>query len=298
MSGYYSQIFIIMGINILLAMGLNLITGYTGQLSLGHATFMGIGAYTSALLTKAGAPFYASLLAGILMASFFGLAIGIPTLRLRGDYLAIATLGFGEIVRTFLNNLSITGGPNGIRAIPLKTNLTMVIILTVLCFYLLYRLQSSRLGKVMRAVGQDEIASEATGINSSYYKIMAFVIGAGLAGLAGGLYANYFRYINPANFTFNKSIEILCMVVLGGLGNPFGPIVGGVIISALPEILRNISPVVSQYRMVLYGLTLIVMMIIRPQGILGGSGLFSSPRREGHFKLFRLAKEVIRNADS
>ncbi|MDI6600560.1 MAG: branched-chain amino acid ABC transporter permease [Thermoanaerobacteraceae bacterium] len=298
MSGYYSQIIIITGINILLAMGLNLITGYTGQLSLGHATFMGIGAYTSSLLTKAGLPFYISLLAGVLIASLFGLAIGMPTLRLRGDYLAIATLGFGEIVRTFLNNLSITGGPNGIRAIPLKTDLTTVIILTAVCFYLLYRLQSSRLGKVMRAIGQDEIASEATGVNSSYYKIMAFVIGAGLAGMAGGLYAHYFRYINPANFTFNKSIEILCMVVLGGLGNPFGPVVGGVIISILPEALRNISPVVSQYRMVLYGVILIVMMIIRPQGILGGNGLFINANRKGNFKIFRSVKGAVKNADS
>lgn len=297
MSGYYTQIIVIMGINILLAMGLNLITGYTGQLSLGHATFMGIGAYTSAILTKAGMPFYLSLLAGMAMASVFGLAIGIPTLRLRGDYLAIATLGFGEIVRTFLNNLTITGGPNGIRAIPLKTDLANVIILTSVCFYILYRLQSSRLGKAMRAIGQDEIASEAAGINSSYYKIMAFVIGAALAGLAGGLYAHYFRYINPANFTFNKSIEILCMVVLGGLGNPFGPVVGGIIISALPEVLRNISPIISQYRMVLYGAILIIMMLIRPQGILGGNSLFFNINKKS-IKNLKLIKEVAKDADS
>lgn len=258
---------------------------------------MGIGAYTSALLTKAELPFYAALLAGMVMASLFGLAIGIPTLRLKGDYLAIATLGFGEIVRTFLNNLSITGGPNGIRAIPLMTDLTNVAVLTAVCFYLLYRLQSSRLGKAMRAIGQDEIASEASGINSSYYKILAFVIGAALAGLAGGLYAHYFRYISPANFTFNRSIEILCIVVLGGLGNPFGPIVGGIIITALPEVLRNISPVISQYRMVLYGAILIIMMLIRPQGILGSNGLFENINKKG-LKSLRPAKEVIKDADS
>lgn len=266
---YYLQILTVIGINIILAVGLNLITGFTGQLSLGHSAFMGIGAYTATLLyLKLNIPFLLSLLAGAIIAAFFGFIIGVPTLRLKGDYLAIATLGFAEITKNILLNMKITGGPMGLRGIPKKTNIFIVYIIVALVIFSLNRIINSRVGKSFIAIREDELAAEAMGINTTYYKILAFTIGAFYAGIAGGLYAFFFRYINPTEFGFSRSIEILCMVVLGGIGNIYGSILGATIITILPEVLRSISPVISQYRMVFYGLCLVILMIIRPEGIL------------------------------
>ncbi|MGI6484781.1 MAG: branched-chain amino acid ABC transporter permease [Tepidanaerobacteraceae bacterium] len=270
MNTYYLQILTVIGINSILAIGLNLVSGYTGQLSLGHATFMGIGAYTSTLLVlNLNLPFLVSLLLGACVAAIFGLIIGIPTLRLKGDYLAIATLGFGEIMKNIFLNLKITGGPMGLRGIPKVTNIYTVIVILILVIFSLNRIMRSRIGKSFIAIREDELAAEAMGINTTKFKILSFTIGAFYAGIAGCLFAFLFRYINPTNFGFMKSIEILCMVVLGGMGNTYGAILGAFIITVLPEFLRSVSPVISQYRMVLYGLLLVIVMIVRPQGILG-----------------------------
>jgi branched-chain amino acid transport system permease protein len=259
----------VIGINIILAVSLNLVSGFTGQLSLGHATFMGIGAYTATLLAlKLHVPFLIAIIIGAVTAAFFGFIIGVPTLRLRGDYLAIATLGFGEIMRNILLNLKITGGPMGLRGIPKVTNIYIVAAAVIMVIFSLNRIMNSRVGKAFIAIREDELAAEAMGINTTNYKILAFAIGAFYAGIAGGLFAFLFRYINPNNFGFMKSIEILCMVVLGGMGNTAGAILGAAMLTILPEFLRSVSPVISQYRMVFYGLLLVVMMIVRPQGLL------------------------------
>ncbi|MDK2879086.1 MAG: branched-chain amino acid transport system permease protein [Thermoanaerobacteraceae bacterium] len=266
---YYLQVLMVIGINIILAVSLNLVSGFTGQLSLGHATFMGIGAYTATLLAlKLHVPFLIAIIIGAVTAAFFGFIIGVPTLRLRGDYLAIATLGFGEIMRNILLNLKITGGPMGLRGIPKVTNIYIVAAAVILVIFSLNRIMNSRVGKAFIAIREDELAAEAMGINTTNFKILAFAIGAFYAGIAGGLFAFLFRYINPNNFGFMKSIEILCMVVLGGMGNTAGAILGAAMLTILPEFLRSVSPVISQYRMVFYGLLLVVMMIVRPQGLL------------------------------
>lgn len=271
---YYLQILTVIMINAILAVSLNLISGYTGQLSLGHATFMSLGAYAATLLTlKLDFPFLASLILGAVVAAFFGFVIGVPTLRLKGDYLAIATLGFGEIMKNILLNLEITGGPMGLRGIPKVTNIYIATIALLLVIFSLNRIMNSRVGKSFIAIREDELAAEAMGINTTKYKVLAFIIGAFYAGIGGGLYAFLFRYINPKDFGFMKSIEILCMVVLGGMGNTYGAVLGAFIITILPELLRSVSPAIAQYRMVLYGLLLVIMMIVKPQGIISSSSL-------------------------
>lgn len=275
------QILTVIIINSILAIGLNLVTGYTGQLSLGHATFMGLGAYAATLFTlKLQSPFLLSIVLGAAVAAFFGFIIGVPTLRLRGDYLAIATLGFGEITKNVLLNLRITGGPMGLRGIPRVTNVYVAAVALILIIFSLGRIINSRVGKSFIAIREDELAAESMGINTTRFKILAFVIGAFYAGLAGGLYAFLFRYINPKDFGFMRSIEILCMVVLGGMGNTYGAILGASIITVLPELLRSVSPVVAQYRMVLYGLLLVIMMIVKPQGIIGEQSLSNKKRKK------------------
>ena len=279
MSIYHIQILTFMGINTILAVGLNLITGYTGQLSLGHATFMGIGAYAATLsFLKLELPFVVAIIVGAVIAGIFGFIIGVPTLRLKGDYLAIATLGFGEIARNVLLNMKITGGPMGLRGIPKITNIYIVIIAIALLIFALNRIMNSRVGKSFIAIREDELAAEAMGINTTRFKILAFAIGAFYAGVAGGLYAFQVRYINPGNFAFMRSIEILCMVVLGGMGNTYGAILGAFIITVLPELLRSVSPAVSQYRMVIYGLLLVILMIVRPQGLLSQNFSIKLPK--------------------
>ncbi|BCV25843.1 MAG TPA: branched-chain amino acid ABC transporter permease [Firmicutes bacterium] len=270
MNAYVLQVLVLAGINVILALGLNLVSGFTGQLSLGHAAFMGIGAYTAALLTKAGQPFLAALTAGGLVAALAGALIGIPTLRLRGDYLAIATLGFGEILRVVALNQKITGGPVGLRAIPGYTTLPIVLIAVALTYLSLVRILGSRLGRAFVAVREDELAADAMGIDTTQTKILAFAVGAFYAGVAGGLYAHYIRYINPSNFGFMRSIEILSMVVLGGMGSLPGAVLGAVALSTLPELLRSVSPAVAQYRQLIYGALLVVAMLWFPQGLAGG----------------------------
>jgi len=268
LSAYYYQLFVIACINVIMAVSLNLVTGCAGQLSLGHAAFMGIGAYTAAIVTLSwDVPFVLALISGSVSAAFFGLLLGLPTLRLRGDYLAIATLGFGEIIRVAILNLEITGGAFGLRGIPKETNLPIAFTSAVAVCLASKRLTKSRFGRALTAIREDEVAARAVGINSTFYKVSAFVISASCAGIAGGLFAHWFRYLNPSSFAFAESIEVLSMVVLGGIGSPEGSVMGALVLTFVPEFLRGLSSFVSQYRMLFYGALLVIMMLIRPQGL-------------------------------
>ncbi|MGE5590029.1 MAG: branched-chain amino acid ABC transporter permease [Bacillota bacterium] len=273
---YQRQIVLFMGINLIVTLGLNLITGVTGQLSLGHAAFMAIGAYTAAICTVAyHLPFALALLLGGLVAALFGVVLGFPTLRLSGDYLAIATLGFAEIVRVVNTNLTITNGAIGYYGIQRQVDLALVMALAAAAVACLAWLENSRNGRAMRAVREDEIAATASGVNTTFYKIQAFAVGAFFAGVGGGLYAHTTSFIQPTDFGFLKSIEQLSMVVLGGMGSIAGTAVGTVVLTAAPELLRFMS----NYRMLVYGAVLIVLMIFRPSGLLGGVNLREAVRR-------------------
>ncbi len=256
----------IIGINIILAVGLNLITGFTGQFSLGHAAFMSIGAYTSAILTaKLGQPFILAILVSGITAALAGIIIGIPTLRLKGDYLAIATLGFGEIIRIIALNIDYIGGAIGFNDIPQYTNWNWVFFMTVASVVLINHFNNSYHGRACVAIKEDEIAAEAMGVNTTYYKVLAFTIGAFFAGIAGSLYANYFYFIKPDSFGFMKSIDILVIVVFGGMGSIAGSILGAIILSIISLFLQNIP----ELRMVIYSLILFGIMIYRPTGLIG-----------------------------
>lgn len=264
-------------IYVVLALSLNMVIGLAGQLSMGHAAFFGIGAYVVALLTvNHGVSFWIALVISAVVAALFGFILGIPTLRLKGDYLAITTIGFAEIVRLVLVNWTkVTRGPAGIPGIPspslfglsLRSNLAyfyIILALVAIVIFISYRLINSRLGLGLIAVKDDEIAAEAMGVNSTNLKILAFVLAGAIAGMAGGFFASFIRYVNPDNFTYMESVLILCMVVLGGVGSIPGVILGAVVLTILPEALRDIAT----YRYAVYGLLLIVMMIIRPEGMI------------------------------
>ncbi|MGF7057957.1 branched-chain amino acid ABC transporter permease [Brassicibacter mesophilus] len=274
---------ILIGINIILAVGLNLITGFTGQFSLGHAAFMSIGAYTSAILTaKLGQPFIVAIAVAGVIAALAGVLIGIPTLRLKGDYLAIATLGFGEIIRIIALNIDYIGGAIGFNDIPQYTNWTWVFVMTVVTVVIIRHFISSYHGRACIAIKEDEIAAEAMGINTTYYKVLAFAIGAFFAGTAGALYANYFYFIKPDSFGFMKSIDILVIVVFGGMGSIAGSIVGAIALSIISLFLQNIP----ELRMVIYALILFGIMVYKPTGLMGNQ----------EFKLFK--KEAKHNASA
>ena len=260
------------GINIILAVSLNLINGYTGQFSLGHAGFMAVGAYTAAVITNqfgdlnafaAGALFLGALLAGGLLAAVTGLLVGLPTLRLRGDYLAIVTLGFGEIIRVVFQNMEKVGAARGYSVMHGYTSFFWTFSMAAVTIYIVTALVHSTYGRGFIAVRDDEVAAEAMGINTTKYKVTAFVVGAFFAGIAGGLYAHSKQFITPGGFNFMESIAIVVMVILGGMGNTPGVILAAVLLTVLPEILRP----VAQYRMIIYSLLLIVLMLTRPQGL-------------------------------
>jgi len=273
---YVLIIGLFIGINLIMALGLNLITGVTGQLSLGHAAFMSIGAYSSAIATvNYHLPFLLGVLIGGLVAGLFGLIIGFPTLRLTGDYLAIATLGFAEIVRVQFTNMKITNGAIGFLGIQGSTTFPIVMTIVVLTIFAMVWLENSRNGRAMLAIREDEVASSAVGINTTLYKIQAFAIGAFCAGVGGALFAHTTTFIQPTDFGFLKSVDILSIVVLGGLGSIPGTIIGAIVLTAAPEALRSLS----NYRMMVYGLLLIVIMIFRPYGLLGGVNLRQAVRR-------------------
>jgi branched-chain amino acid transport system permease protein len=260
------------GINIILAVSLNLINGYTGQFSLGHAGFMAVGAYTAAVITNqfgelntlaSGGVFLGALLAGGLVAAVAGLLVGIPTLRLRGDYLAIVTLGFGEIIRVIFQNMQSVGGARGLSVAHGWTNFFWAFGFAAVTVYVVTALVHSTYGCGFIAVRDDEVAASAMGINPTRYKVTAFVIGAFFAGIAGGLYAHSKQFITPGGFNFMQSIAIVVMVILGGMGNTVGVILAAVLLTLLPEFLRP----VAEYRMIIYSLLLIILMLTRPQGL-------------------------------
>ena len=285
LSPYLLQIVVLCGINVILAVSLNLINGFTGQFSIGHAGFMALGAYGSAMfslgvgrnwvsaLEAAGAPaplaaapaLLMALLLGGLLAALAGYLVGLPSLRLRGDYLAIVTLGFGEIIRVLILNVDAVGGPRGLPGIPAWANVFWVGLGVAAVLVLARNLANSTYGRALFAIRDDEVAAEALGVDTTSYKVLAFVLGAFFAGVAGGLFAHFLSYLNPNSFTFIRSIEVIAMVVLGGMGSISGSVLAAIILTLLPEVLRP----VKQYRMVIYSLMLIILMITRPQGLLG-----------------------------
>lgn len=276
---YHLDVLIGVGINIILAVSLNLVNGYTGQFSLGHAGFMSVGAYLAAAVSlflgprllgesggtalQQGFMFLAALVAGGLGAAIAGLVVGVPSLRLKGDYLALVTLGFGEIIRVVFQNVEFLGGALGLNGIPAYTTIFWVLAFVALAVFVVTCLVNSTYGRGFLATRDDEIASEAVGLNTTRYKIVAFVIGAFFAGIAGGLYGHFKMTITPTGFDFTKSIEIVVMVILGGMGNTLGVILAAILLTLLPELLRP----VAEYRMIIYSLLLIVLMIARPQGL-------------------------------
>lgn len=271
---YYLGIVIDVGINIILAVSLNLINGHTGQFSLGHAGFMAVGGYTAASITLAlskhltsmaavPALFLVALLAGGLMAAVVGLAVGVPSLRLRGDYLAIVTLGFGEIIRVVFQNMESVGAASGLKGIPGYTNLFWAWGLAAVTVFVVASLVNSTYGRGFIAVHDDEVAAGAMGINPTRYKVTAFVIGAFFSGVAGGLYAHHKQFLSPTGFDFLKSIDIVVMVILGGMGRTAGVILAAIILTLLPEFLRAFA----DYRMIIYSLLIIGLMMARPQGL-------------------------------
>ena len=286
---YVFQVVMLCGINVMLAVSLNLINGFTGQFSIGHAGFMAVGAYGSAMISlhagqrwaaglaaaglpgplADGLPLLAALLAGGLLAAIAGYLVGLPSLRLRGDYLAIVTLGFGEIIRVIITNVDAVGGARGLPGIPHWSTFFWVGLGVLAVIVLSIRLANSTHGRALFAIRDDEVAAEALGVDTTRYKVLAFVLGAFFAGIAGGLFAHYLSYLNPNSFTFLRSIEVIAMVVLGGMGSVTGSVLAAIVLTVLPEVLRP----VQQYRLVLYSLMLIVLMITRPQGLLGGREL-------------------------
>lgn len=287
LNNYLSNILITVLITIIMTASLNVTTGLLGQLALGHAGFMAIGGYTSAILTKIvlanmGFPFGLSLpislLMGGVMAALFGMLIGIPALRLQGDYLAIITLGFGEIIRVIIENMEITGGAAGLtritrmsrafsedRLVSSIVQFTIVFWITVVIIASIFTLGRSRHGRAIISIRENAIAAEATGIPTTRYKLLAFTIAAFFAGIAGGLFAHQTSILDAKAFGFNKSIEYLVMVVLGGMGSITGSIIASFVLVALPEMLRGLA----EYRLVIYSLLLIIMMLFRPSGLLG-----------------------------
>lgn len=267
---------------ILLGLGLNIVVGMAGLLHLGYVAFYAAGAYTYALLHHHfGIGFWTALPLGALTATIFGLLLGVPVLRLRGDYLAIVTLGFGEITRLVLENWGeFTFGPSGIAGIPkpgffgINMNIHsatvyiyyLTLITCTLTIVIVYRLQYSRIGRALVALREDETASEAMGINTTFIKISAFILGSIWAGLAGVIFAAKTTFVNPASFTFLESAMVLCIVVLGGMGSIPGVLLGAFILVLAPEYLRAFS----EYRMLMFGIILVLMMVFRPQGLISG----------------------------
>ena len=295
------------GINIILAVSLNLINGFTGQFSIGHIGFMAIGAYSSTFATvyytqglerwltgvvgadvAAAIVFTFVILVGALAAAIAGLIVGIPSLRLRGDYLAIATLGFAEIIRIIIVNTNKVGGATGFRGcvdsangvtcidesmgrltIPAYTNFFWIGLFAVITIVVIYNIVNSDAGRALISIREDELAAQAMGVNTTRYKVTSFVISSAFAGVAGALYGHW-RLPHPADFTFGRSFEIIIMIVLGGMGSITGAVLGALVVTFLPELLRQLPGGVYNYRLVIYALLLIIIMITRPQGMLGG----------------------------
>lgn len=263
---YWEASLIAVCINIILAVSLNLINGFTGQFSIGHAGFMAVGAYLGAVLTvKFQLPFIVAILGGAAAAGFLGFVIGLPTLRLDGDYLAIATLGLGEIIRITILNIPYVGGASGFMGIPRYTTFTWVFFATVVTVFFIKNLINSTHGRACISIRENAIAAEAMGIDTTKYKVLAFTIGAAFAGVAGTLFSHYYYIAHPASFTFMKSFDILTIVVLGGLGSISGSIATAILLTIVSAYLADYP----EWRMIIYSLMLIILMLYRPQGLFG-----------------------------
>jgi branched-chain amino acid transport system permease protein len=283
---YVQRILLISGINIILAVGLNVINGTTGQFSIGHAGFMAVGAYTAAFVGVHLAPhvaaalgagavadavtFNVALLVGALLAGLAGVVVGLPSLRLKGDYLAIVTLGFGEIIRILFNNAQFLGAATGYfgdsaAGLPTYTSFFWVFFWVVLVIGLVRNVTFSQTGRSLIAIREDEVAAEAMATPTTRLKVLAFTLSAATAGIAGGLFAHMQAGIRPEDFKFDKSIDMIVMIIVGGLGSISGAALGGVFVAVSLELMRDLQ----QYRLVLYALLLIVIMLVRPEGLLG-----------------------------
>src|SRR5690606_3416634 len=285
---YYYQILILAGINIVLAVSLSLTNGIAGQFSIGHAGFFAVGAYAAASLSYYGGPairaasaflgpmgqdgtlLILSLFASAAATAVAGLLVGIPSLRLRGDYLAIVTLGFGEIIRVLILNIDAVGGARGFVGIPKLSNFFWVYLLVAATIATVWNLVRSSYGRAFLAIRENEVAAQAMGVDVTRHKVLAFVIGAVFAGMAGCLFGHYTMYLHTNSFTFVRSFEIIIMIAIGGLGSIRGAVLGAVLLTVLPEAFRGFE----SYRMIIYSLALIVIMIYRPQGILGRASVF------------------------
>jgi branched-chain amino acid transport system permease protein len=291
---YQGRLLVFIAINIILATSLNLINGFTGQFSIGHAGFMAVGAYSSAYFTvNYGKALEASfgflgetvassvvlliaILIGALVAAIAGLIVGIPSLRLKGDYLAIVTLGFAEIIRIVILNIDAVGGATGYQ-VPGYANFLWVGIFAVITVVVIHNIVKSDAGRALVSIREDELAAEAMGVNTTRYKVTSFVIGSAFAGVAGVLFAHYNKFLSTNDFQFIKSFEIIIMIVIGGMGSMTGAILGAIIVTLLPEVLRQLPDVqfgattfkFADLRLVIFALILILTMILRPQGILG-----------------------------
>ena len=291
---YQARILVLIATSIILATSLNLINGFTGQFSIGHAGFMAVGAYASAyfsvnygkaiiaglgFLGETGATSVALLIAiiiGAIAAAIAGLIVGIPSLRLKGDYLAIVTLGFAEIIRILIQNIDAIGGATGYQ-VPGYANFLWIGIFTVITIVVIHNIVKSDTGRALISIREDELAAEAMGVNVTRYKVTSFVIGSSFAGIAGALFAHYNKFLHPNDFQFIKSFEIIIMIVIGGMGSMTGAILGAIVVTLLPELLRKLPDVAvgsttiqfTDLRLVIFALILILTMILRPQGILG-----------------------------
>jgi branched-chain amino acid transport system permease protein len=301
MAEYEQSVIALCGINVILAVSLNLVNGFTGQFSLGHAGFMGVGAYTSAALTTLWLPtlqipfftsgigqiifFLFAILTGGAAAGFAGFLVGVPSLRLKGDYLAIVTLGFGEIIRIFILNIESIGGARGLISIPQFTNHYWIIGVAVVACVWLHRIIQSIPGKQFMAVRDDETATSAMGLSTTRIKVRSFVFASFFAGVAGALFAHYISYLNPSIFNFNYSFQIVAMVVLGGMGSLSGSVMAAILLTMLLEVLRPLQELTGgiDFRMVIYAVVLIVLMLTRPEGMFGRReiwNLFSRSRKK------------------
>ena len=257
-------------INIILASSLNMINGFTGQFSIGHAGFLAVGAYVGAVMTvKLGFSFPLAIVAGTIAAGILGFLIGLPTLRLDGDYLAIATLGLGEIIRICILNIEYVGGASGLMGIPRMTNFTVTFWLMSAVLFFIKNFKNSAHGRACLAIRENEIAADTMGIDTTKYKVMAFTLGASFAGTAGVLFSHYFFIAHPASFTFMRSFDVLTMVVLGGLGSLTGSITGAILLTFISAALADFP----EWRMIIYSLAMIILMLYRPQGLFGNKEL-------------------------
>lgn len=267
---YIQGIAVLIGINLIAVLGLSILTGFTGLFSFGHGGFMAIGAYISAIITdRLHLPFALAIVTGGAAAGLISIFIGRLTLKLKGDYFCIATMGFGEAIRVILNNVNYLGGARGWANLPRLTTWWVVVLLDIVCIVITWNLINSRHGRNLIAVREEELAAQMAGVNVFRYKMIALVVSAVMTGVSGALMANYIQFLRPTMFNMAKSTDLTIMVIFGGLGSISGSIAGTILLVSLPEIFRNFA----QWRLVIYGLAVIVIMVGRPKGLMGGMEL-------------------------